>query len=273
MIAGLWYLAWHATVLAIGWMIASANRGEEGVWVGAAIAILGGPAFTQLAKLARRLSTERYCVRVELHEFRFAWIWTTIWFGGSLIAGWAVADQLFFTYNVESSILAMGVAGMVVGGRFGRMAGRHHAFLRVDVAAGVVEYAGGGQPIAVPLAELAPFEVETYRKPYRTSRHNPAWYRLRTPSLPNVVLADSVYPGGVQRLRAMLQTELDRLRDLAAVRRVLAETPTEGATYRAGPALADAVRAVVDDPRPALRALRRDPDDEIRKRAHALSGS
>ena len=270
MIEKLWYVTWHVTVLVVGWSIASAHHGEEGVWVGMAVAIAGGPAFAWFSGVARKLAVERYSVRVEVHEFRFTWIWMTIWFGGSSIAGWAVADQLFVSYRVEESILLMGIAGMLVGGWFARMAGRHGACLRVDLAAGVVEYVGGDKPIAVPIASFKPFVVEKYRKPYRM-RHNPDWFRLRTDSLPNVVIADSVYPGGVNRLQAKLQARIDELRDVAAVRRILAETPGVGSDFRAGPDVRDAIRAAVADPAQALLALRSDPDAEIRARAHALA--
>ena len=271
MIGLLWYVAWHAAVLAVGWILATAHAGEPGVYLGAGIAVIAGPAFAQLSKLARRLSVERYSVRVELYDFRFTWVWTTFWFGGSLVAGWAVADALFASYNMDISILLAGILGMLAGGWFGRIAGRKHEHLRVDINAGVVEYVGG-KTVACPLAELGRFEIVKHKEPYDIrKRHRTEWFRLVAPGLPDVLLANSVYPKGVERLRARLQARFDELRDISAVRRVLAET-TDGTSYR-GVNLRDALRAAVDDParlRGALTALAADPDPEIQRKARAL---
>jgi hypothetical protein len=115
----------------------------------------------------------------------------------------------------------------------------------------------------------------TYRRPNIGNRHghNPEWHRLIVSGFPGREIADSVYPGGVKKLQLRLQRQLDDLRDIARIRRVLAETPTEGSTYREGKSLADAVRDAVEDPQRrqiAIAYLTRDADVEIQNKARAL---
>lgn len=271
MIDALWYLVFHGVVFAIGTAIASTNAGERMVWTGMAITVVAGPLLAQFSKLARKLTVDKHAFRIELDDFRYAWLWSTIWFGGALIAAWALADQIFFTSRIEMSILALATAAMLVAGWFARIAGRKKAYLRVDVAAGVVESVDS-TTLAVPLAELGTFAIETYRRPNIGRGHNPDWYRLVVPGFPKRVFADSVYPGGIQKLQARLQRQLDELRDVSAVRRALAETPAIDQNYRAGSSVAEAVAAAVADParrRAALTFLTRDPDGEIQTRARA----
>ena len=268
----LWYVAWFAMALALGYVVARSGGSDERQWIGAALAVACGLFFAWLAKLGRRLSQERYTVRVELHEFRFTWLWTMIWFGGALIGGWALAEELWVDYMQDGTIMLLGAGGILAGGWFARMAGRKHEHLRVDLAAGVAEYVGATKTVACPLPDIGRWDVVTYKQRL-THRHRTEladWYKLVAPGFPGITFADMPYPDGMRRLQAKLQAELDALRDIAAVRRVLADTPTDGANLRAGPALRDAVRAVVADPQPALRALLRDPDAEIRHKAHSL---
>ena len=269
----LWYVAWFAMAVGLGYLVAGSGGGEERVWIGAAVAVLCGPLFAWLAKVGRQLSQERYTVRVELHEFRFTWLWTMVWFGGALIGGWALAEELWVDYHQDGSVMLLASGGILVGGWFARMAGRKHEHLRVDLAAGVAEYIGARAPIACPLPDIGRWEVVTYKQRL-THRHRTQysdWYKLVAPGFPGITFADTPYRSGIVRLQTKLQTQLDALRDVAAVRRVLADTPTHGANFRAGPDLREAVRAVVDDPQPALRALLRDPDADIRERARALA--
>lgn len=271
----LWYATFYVIALGAGWAIASTNAGEQMVAMGLGAAVIVGPVLAQLSKLARKLSVDKHSVRVELDDFRFTWIWTTIWFGGALIGAWAVMDQVFYTYNVQASILALGTGGLLVGAWFARVAGRKREYLRVDLAAGVAEYCGWGKTLACPLGELGRFEIQTYRRVNNSSRGRTSedWHRLTVPGFPDREITDSVYPGGVRRLQARLQRQLDDLRDVSAVRRVLAETPTDGSTYRAGIGLEDAVKAAVEDPArraAALRFLERDREGEIAARARSL---
>jgi hypothetical protein len=138
----LWYAAFASVALVAGWAIAATNAGEQMAWMGLAVTVIAGPLFAQLSRLARRLSVDKHSVRVELDDFRFTWMWSTIWFGGALIAAWAVMDQLFYTSNVQPKIITLGTVGLGAGAWFARVAGRKKEYLRVDLAAGVVEWAG-----------------------------------------------------------------------------------------------------------------------------------
>lgn len=268
-----WYVIFYLAAFVAGGLIASTNAGERMVWTGLIVAVIGGPLIAQLSKLARRLDRDKHTVRVELALYRFTWVWSTIWFGAALIAAWAVVDQFLYTYFFQNIIMLIASVSLIVAGWFARLAGTSSTYFRVDVAAGVVEYVGGAKPMSCALDELGAFEIEEVRRP-RTTTHgvNPLWYQLTIAGFPGRLFADDVYPTNVTRLKTHLEERFRELRDLAAVRRVLAETPS-GADYR-GVSLDDALAVAVEDPgrrRIALAALTRDLDPEIRARASGIA--
>ena len=153
---------------------------------------------------------------------------------------------------------------MILGGLFARIAsGPSSRYLRADVSAGVIEYVNGAETTSCSLDELGPLDITEKSR----------WYHLTAPGLPNRVLYDALTAKDVQNLHAQLQVQLDGLHDQSAVRRVLAETPTDGSGFRAAPDLFELVRAAVDDPRrlhAALVALENDRDVEVGRKAAEL---
>jgi len=99
-----WYAVFYAFTGIAGWALAHTNSGEQNVWTGMVIAVIAGPLFAQLSKLARRWTVDKHSVRVELDDFRFSWLWSTFWVGGALIGAWAVADQLFGRRGVVHAV-------------------------------------------------------------------------------------------------------------------------------------------------------------------------
>ncbi len=269
----LWFAVWLATVLGVAYVLVRASDGEATVWLGLGISIVGGAAFAWLSSVARRVQQERHAVRIDLRTWRSVPVWTALWFGCALVAGWALVDDALASSRHEPMSLVLGAGGVALAGLFARIAGRARRYLRVDVPAGVVEYVGPEGVIACSVEELGRFEITKHVPPYTGRRHRSVWHRLVAPGLPNIVLFESLDHARVMALQAAVQRRIDELADTSAVRRVLATTSTHDVAFRAAPDLAAAACKVVEDRErlgAALVALERDPDAEIGRTATAV---
>ncbi|NVB77101.1 MAG: hypothetical protein HOV81_01785 [Kofleriaceae bacterium] len=140
--------------------------------------------------------------------------------------------------------------------------------LLVDVPGNAIHLRQGRSVVTVPLDELAVPTITTYHRP-RVG----AWFKLATPSFPDVVLVDHYKRAHSEKLAARLAS----LRAQALLRRVLATAPLEDAgPFRASPELQGLLAQAVPDESlrsAALAALASDHDSAIAQRAASLTGS
>jgi hypothetical protein len=276
----IWRLAWTAAAFGGAYAIEYvAVPAPDRPFVGFGLAVVVGLVFTWFARVGREAQHERGFIRIDLHGYELVPLWCAIGYGISVGGAWALLDELHALSHGESLIILLGAAGIVVGGGIARLSSGGKDYLRVDIAAGLVEFVGRGRTDSIPLDAVGTLAIVEYVSPHdkRYPSRRTKWYRLVSPALsetPDAYLFESVYPKSVESVRARLQPRLDRLRDASALRRVLAETPTIGTDFRAGPGLLETAQRAVADPehrKRALWVLEGDPDPEIRRRARALA--
>lgn len=175
---------------------------------------------------------------------------------GVLVAGSPVVP-------VAGAIIAIVVGALIALVGLGGLLGLRT--LLVDVPGNAIHLRQGRSVVTVPLDEFVVPTVTTYNRP-RVG----AWFKLLTPSFPDVVLVDHYQRAHSENLAARLAL----LQAQSRLRRVLATAPLEEAgAFRASPELrGQLAQAVPDDAlrSSALAELAKDREADIARRAAAL---
>lgn len=183
----------------------------------------------------------------------------------AVVGGFAVLVAGSPVVPVAGGIIAILFGGLMTLVGLGGLVGLR--VLLVDVPGNAIHLRQGHTVVTVPLDELVIPTVTTYNRP-RVG----AWFRLQTPSLPDVVLVDHYKRARSERLAARLAS----LQAQALLRRVLAAAPLEDAgAFRRSPELRGQLEQVVPDDvlrESALAALEQDTEPAIARRATMMRG-